>query len=48
MLALGAEAMLTTLGPQVDPRVQEAGADCLCKLAAVPENRQHLIDKVYA
>lgn len=42
----GIEALLTTLRPQVDSALQEAGLDSLCKLAAESDNRQRLSDKV--
>ncbi|KAL3130480.1 hypothetical protein ABBQ38_008297 [Trebouxia sp. C0009 RCD-2024] len=41
----GVEALLTTLRPEIDSDLQGAGLDSLCKLAAEPDNRQHLTDK---
>ena len=46
MTVIGVDALLTTLHPETESDLQEAGLDSLCKLATEPDNRQHLIDKV--
>lgn len=45
-LPSGVEALLTIVNPDLEASLQEAGVDSLCKLAAAPQNRQHLTDKV--
>ena len=46
MTVTGVDALLTTLQPETESDLQEAGLDSLCKLAAELDNRQHLTDKV--
>ena len=47
MANAGVEALLTTLDPDLDPTLQEACVDSICKVAAAPENRQRLLQQVY-
>ncbi len=44
----GVEALISVLDLELDAKLQEAGVDSVCKLAAAPDSRQQLVQQVTA